>query len=374
MFPSTAHFYDGLTARRHDVEISLAENRMGLVLSGQTLSQTYHWPLQDLRAEGGRADEVLTVMRHEDTGDETTWSPARLIMSDPEVIAWIRRTRPALYKKDVHKGSYRKVAKFAGLAIAAAALMLFVILPAMAGVLAKIIPLDREIAFGKTVVYQMERFLGGSRINDLTCDNQDGRAALDKMLAALTDPQNMAYDINLSVFDHDMVNAFAAPGGQVVIVRGLLDTATGPDQVAGVLAHELGHVENRDSTRNALRAAGSAGLLTMMIGDFTGGAAIALLGEQLITSSYTRDAETKADQFAFKMLTDANISAGGMARFFAYVQDLEGDFQLPPYLASHPNSADREARAQAIADTQSTTIPVLDKTEWAALKSICSDK
>ncbi len=374
MFPVRAYFYDGLTAKRHDVDITLADNRMGLVLSGPTLAQTYHWPLPDLRAEGGRADAVLTVMLHADTEDETPRDPARLVISDLELIQWIRQTRPALYKKDMRKGSLRKVAKFTGLALVAAATMLFVILPAMAGILAQVIPLEREVAFGKTVTHQMERFLGGTSYNDLACTNPDGRAALDKMLTTLTAPQDMAYDINLTVFDHEMVNAFAAPGGQVVILRGLLDNASDPDQVAGVLAHELGHVENRDATRNALRAAGSAGLLTMLIGDFTGGAAIAVLGEQILSSAYSREAEAKADEFAFKMLSDAQISAGGLARFFSYVQGLERDFQMPEYMASHPNSADRETRAQSAADAQNGTIPVLDQTEWAALKSICDDK
>lgn len=370
----SAHFYDGMSAQRHDVQISVAERDMTLIISGPSLDQDLIWPLGDLRAQGDRADPQLTLMLHRDTGDETPHDAARLIVSDPDMARWIRRSRPALYNKDVAKGSLRKVARYAAIAITAAAAMVFVILPAMAGFLAKAIPLEREIAFGKTVIYQMERFLGGMSVNDLSCTDPAGLAALDKMLATLTDPQDMTYDVTVTVFDHPMVNAFAAPGGQVVILRGLLDTASGPDQVAGVLAHELGHVENRDATRSALRAAGSAGILTMLLGDVTGGAALGVLGEQVLNSSYSRDAEQKADIFAYNMLKDAQISAGGMVRFFSYVQDLDSDIALPMYLSSHPSSADREARARQIVQGETATKPSLTPEDWTALTSICGEK
>ncbi|MBV7397456.1 M48 family metallopeptidase [Mameliella sediminis] len=366
-----AQFFDGLTAGRHDVHVALSDDRQAMIITGVTLDSPLRWPLMDLRALRDGSDSTrLILTRHAQTEDEAPRDPARLVIHDPELIDWMHRTRPGLFRTDLHKGTWRKIGIYSVGAVVAAGVMLFVILPAMANTLARIIPVEREIAFGKVAVRQMERVLNGGGGASLRCTDPAGLAALDKMRDRLTANRDMQYQISLSVFDHGMVNAFAAPGGQVVILRGLLDTAQGPDEVAGVLAHEIGHVESRDATRHALRTAGSAGLLTMLIGDFTGGAAIALVGEQLITAAYTRDAEAAADQFALDMLRDANISASGFARFFDELGDLQG-IEIPAYLSSHPVTAERADQARDFARSQNGTRPILSDTEWQALRSIC---
>lgn len=370
MQPGQAQFFDGLTAGRHDVQVALTGDRMALEITGDTLPAPLRWPLMDLRALADTArKDRLTLTRKAESDDEAPRDPARLVLQDAELIDWLRRTRPGLFKADLHPGTWKKLLTYAGGAVVASALMLFVILPAMADTLARIIPVEREVAFGKIVTAQMERVLGGSKLGGLRCDDLAGQAALQKMLAQLTDGQEMQYDIQLQVFDHEMVNAFAAPGGQVVIIDGLLQQAGGPDEVAGVLAHEIAHVESRDATRHALRTAGSAGLLSMILGDFTGGAAIALVGEHLMTAAYTREAEGAADLFALQMLDDAGISAEAFARFF---DSLDGiGIELPAYLSSHPVTAERAAQARDFARGQTGTTPVLTEAEWRALQGIC---
>lgn len=371
MQKTQAHFFDGLTAGRHEVHVALSDDRMALVITGSTLTAPLRWPLMDLRALGDTADTArLTLTCKAETEDEAPRDPARLVVLDPALITWMHRTRPNLFKADVHRGTWKKLATYTGGALLAAGLMLFVILPAMANSLARIIPIEREVALGKTVTAQMERFLGGSRLGALRCDDPAGEAALQKMLARLTGPKDMNYEVALQVYDHGMVNAFAAPGGQVVILRGLLDMASGPDAVAGVLAHEIGHVESRDATRQALRAAGSAGLLTMVLGDFTGGAGIAVLGEHMISSAYTRDAEAAADLFALSMLDEAGVDAEGFASFFYALDDM-GGIGLPAYLNSHPVTNTRAEQARSFAQGQTNTAPILDTQEWQALQNIC---
>ncbi len=368
-----AQFFDGLTAGRHEVRVALSDDRQALQIAGDSLPEPLRWPLADLRALSDTSDASrLTLTRHMHTDDEAPRDPARLVIHDPELIAWLHRTRPGLFRRDLHKGTLPKLAKWAAGSVAAVLLMLFVILPAMADTLARIIPIEREVAFGQSVTRQMERFLGGKRVGALVCDDPEGKAALDKMLTRLTDSREMNYEISLQVFDHRMVNAFAAPGGQVVILRGLLDKARSAEEVAGVLAHELAHVENRDATRNTLRAAGSAGLLTMVLGDFTGGAAVAIIGEQVLSASYTREAEATADEFALTMLENANVDANGFARFFEELEKMEGkSAALPGYLSTHPVTRERAARAEAFAAGQSGTRPILTPEEWKALKAIC---
>ncbi|WP_421906053.1 M48 family metallopeptidase [Mameliella sp.] len=370
MQKTEAQFFDGLTAGRHDVHVALSDDRQAMIITGDTLPEPLRWNLMDLRAlsDTGHKDR-LTLTRHAQTDDEAPRDPARLILLDPELIAWMHRTRPGLFRADMHKGTWRKIGIYTGGAVAAAGLMLFVILPAMANTLAQIIPIEREIAFGKVVVRQMERVLG-SGSGSLRCTDPAGVAALDKMITRLTETREMQYQISSQVFDHDMVNAFAAPGGQVVVLRGLLETAESPEEVAGVLAHEIGHVESRDATRHALRTAGSAGLLTMIIGDFSGGAAIALVGEKLMTAAYTREAEAAADLFALDMLQQADVSADGFARFFDALDDMQG-IEIPAYLSTHPITSERADQARDFARSQGGTRPILSDAEWRALQNIC---
>jgi predicted Zn-dependent protease len=74
----------------------------------------------------------------------------------------------------------------------------------------------------------------------------------------------------LTVVDNSTVNAFAAPGGQVVILRGLLEQTTSAEQLAGVVAHELQHVYLRHSTRAILEQTAGTLLLTAVSGDLSG--------------------------------------------------------------------------------------------------------
>ncbi len=368
--PVRAAFYDGLSARRHEVEILPSGDRLSLSIALPD-GGTVFWPLNRLRALADAADtDRLTLTLQSDEGDETPREPARLVVTDAEAIAWFRRMSPSLDARDMRAGTLRRVALWSGAAVGAVLLMLFVILPALADYMADHLPVESEVAFGHSVMRQIEWLVSEDDGKDLTCQNPDGVAALARMRDRLIGDADLGYDIRLSVFDHKMVNAFAAPGGQIVIFRGLLDKAGSADEVAGVLAHEIGHVAARDPTRIALRAAGSAGILSLVLGDVTGGAAIAAAGEHLLRTSYTREAEAAADRFAVSLLNRAAISSEGLADFFAGISR-QTDL-IPEYASSHPLSVRRAAAARANAEAQGATTPVLNQADWAALKSICN--
>ncbi|MEZ5772529.1 MAG: M48 family metallopeptidase [Defluviimonas denitrificans] len=365
-----ASFYDGLSARRQPVLVWPSEDQRMLVLETSEGHQ-FLWQMNRLRALRDQSDEKsITLTLHSDEGDEAPRDPARLVVTDPLAILWFRRMVPDLGKRDVHAGTVRKVLLWLGAAAAAMVLMLFVILPALSDYLAGHLPVETETAFGRSVMRQVEWMVKEEGAGDLTCTNPDGLAALNRMKDRLIEGRDLGYDLQLSVFDHKMVNAFAVPGGQIVIFRGLLDKAEGPDEVAGVLAHEIGHVAARDPTRIALRAAGSAGILSMILGDVSGGTAIAAAGEYLMRASYTRDAEAQADRYALGLLDGAGISAEGLAGFFDRIS-ADTDM-LPEYTSSHPLSAGRAQRAHDQAGMQGDTRPSLDDADWAALKAICA--
>ncbi|WP_299723040.1 M48 family metallopeptidase [uncultured Tateyamaria sp.] len=375
-----ARFFDGESGQRLDVDLAVDTAAETLRLTHPDLPMgSQYWPLDAIRAlaDHARTDQLVLSLRADASLDSALIRTARLTVDDADMISILTRLCPDLRRRDVERGTGRKVVTRIGLAVGAVVLMIFVILPAMANTLATLIPIEREVAYGKTVVNQMERFLGGKRVGGLACTNPAGRAALDKMTDRLTEAGDLTYDLNIAVFDHKMVNAFAAPGGQIVIMRGLIDRAKTPDEVAAVLAHEIGHVEARDTTRNALRAAGSAGsagLLALVLGDFAGGSAVVVVAEYTLNASYTREAEAAADVFALNMLDASETDAEALATFFDSLDGIERAMpDLPVYLSSHPETIERAEAAREFAKAQGRTSPILNDEDWAALRNICKD-
>ena len=366
-------YFDGETGLRLDVFVQVDPETSSLDLNHPEVPlDRQHWRFDQLRALRDEAREgVLTMTLRADTSDDSALIDLpRLTIRDAGAIALLTRVCPDLFKRDLPKGTAWRVTSRIGMAVGAIALMIFVIIPAMAGTMATLIPIERETAWGKSVVAQMERFFGGDNLGELRCTNEAGLAALDTMVERLTSQTNVAYDLNVSVFDHGMVNAFAAPGGQVVLMRGLIEKAETAEEVAAVLGHEIGHVEHRDATRNTLRAAGSAGILSMVLGDFTGGSAAVIIAETMLSTSYTREAEAEADVYAMDMLNNAGVSADGMAVFFDGLSDL-GGLELPEYLSSHPATDLRANAARNFAAEQGDTSPILTDAEWQALRGVC---
>ncbi len=109
-------------------------------------------------------------------------------------------------------------------------------------------------------------------------------------------------------------NAFAIPGGQIYVFEGLIDTARDADELAGVLAHEIGHVAHRDGTRAVLQGAGLSFLFGMLLGDFVGGGAVVLAAKSVLQSSYSRDVEAAADVYGVGLMQKAGGNGRGARR------------------------------------------------------------
>ena len=361
-----ATFFDGHSTIRHVVELAISDEAQLLRMSGPTLGEDHFWPLADIREHRDQALRGGAVFGCPQE------SEARLTVMGEAYLDAMRKHCPNLRKRDRAPGAFRKTTLWLGAAVTSVVLIVFVIIPGLSDQLAEVLPVEQEIALGNTVMRQMERFLGSERTGDIVCSSPEGDIALRKMAARLSDQIDSPYEMRIRVLDNDMINAFAVPGGNIVIIDGLLQTADGPEMVAGVLAHEFGHVVNRDSTRLMLRTAGSAGIIGLLLGDFIGGTALLLVGDQMLTASYQQDAEAGADRFAHRVLADAALPSKPFAGFFRMIQKEYGDVDgILSHLASHP---DLEGRAKAAEDANTITgdfKPILTDAEWVALRNIC---
>lgn len=153
-----------------------------------------------------------------------------------------------------------------------------------------------------------------------------------------------AYRYQWFVADSPEVNAFAMPGGYVVVYTGLLRAADSAEAVAGVLAHEVQHVELRHSLRNLIHGLGWRAVLALALGDFSGGV-WGDMAEQLGAMAYSRDLERQADLRGLAALRRAGISPHGMVSFFEKLAREEA--KAPAWLSSHPAGTERMAALRA---------------------------
>lgn len=228
------------------------------------------------------------------------------------------------------------------------------------GTLAPYIPASWEQRYGDALVGDF----GGK-----FCRGPGGEEALTRLAARLRPGATRRFDIR--IVDVPMVNAAALPGNHIVLFRDLLTKAQGPDEVAGVLAHEIAHVENRDVTEGMIRELG-VGLVITALGGTTGGNA-----DMLIGSRYSRAAEAEADRGAIAMLRAANVSPVPTSKFFARLGAGEKSFgrvgETLSYISTHPLSAGRRAAFAGSYVPGRRYAPALDRADWNAIVNICRD-
>lgn len=360
--PVFGDLMDGERALAQRAEVRLDGAQL-LIVPGQ--GDTLEWPLESLRSIPDQAHPTDLVLAQ--VGDPVR----RLVIRDRVMVQRIEGAARLLGKAPPVKNTGRLIGwSFA--AVASVALIVFVLVPVMANQLATFLPPSGEKALGDTTFEQIRTALDDTGLDPVPiCDRPEGVAALAKLEARLTEQIDLPYPLTVHVLNHDMVNAFALPGGYVVFFDGLLDVAQHPDEIAGVFAHEIGHVVARDPSRTALRSAGSIGVLGLLFGDFAGGAAVLFLAERLIQANYSQEAEMNADIFASETLDAADISPAGLARMFERFRAMGGDQpELLEHFMAHPDLLSRIERADASTSDRAYT-PSLSDAEWTALKTIC---
>lgn len=360
-----AIWFDGDDATSHKVFVVLDDEGQGLLVI-EDGEERDAWPYADLRALPDQAGDDQLVLALD--GDET----ARLVLSSRDAPLIRSRARKLTARPPVrHKG---RLAAWAVGAVGSVALIIFGLVPLMANQLAGYLPPAGEKALGDATLHQIRQALNDTGMGELPfCEAPAGLAALTVIERRLTEQAQLPVDISVQVLDHPMVNAFALPGGNIVIFRGLIAKAGTPEEVAAVLAHEMGHVAARDPTRIALRSAGSIGVLGLLFGDFAGGALVLFLTNRIIQADYTREAEAAADSYAHDLLRRAALPPSAIATLFQRIID-GGDGEeagIVQHFLSHPAMGDRIAAALAATPEGQVTEPLLSQGQWDALKAIC---
>ncbi len=234
-----AQYYDGRTARTQHVEVAVTE--AGIDISSEPEVVTASWPAERIMlAELPRDGEPVRLGL-----DGTT---ARLIVDDPNVVDTLRPLAPRLYRRV--RLSWRDIARiavWADVATASIATIVLVVIPSFSKQMAAVTPDTVRQRIGYATLRQLTRLLPINGHHERArrapyCSDADGLDALGEMTVRLTSDVTDVPRERLVVVNTQMVNAFALPGNIVVVTKGLIDNAENAEEVAGVVAHELGHV------------------------------------------------------------------------------------------------------------------------------------
>lgn len=245
-----------------------------------------------------------------------------------------------------------------GVATLAVALALVTKLPAVG---AALMPRSAENQLGEMVETVV---VGKHRV----CVGAEGQQALEQLEARLARAAGIAEPVRLVVIDSKTANALTLPGGRMVIMRGLVQRVGSADQLAGVMAHETGHIARRDPVVALFRGAG-IGLISATLGVNLGFVDVSSLAGRLVGLSYSRDMERLADANGVAYLQASGLRSDGLAGFFALTEKREGSASAAiEFLSDHPRTDDREKRSQGSPLGESA----LTAQQWAAVRSMCA--
>lgn len=236
-----------------------------------------------------------------------------------------------------------------------AALALFALVPLLAlvllitrvddavGWLVKHIPHEQEAKLGDLVLAQ-------TRAQMRVMESGPAVDAVRLMGQRLT--TGSAYTYRWLVVDKAELNAFAAPGGVVVVYSGLLQAAKTPEEAAGVIAHEVAHAELRHGLQGMVKALGVRAGAAVLLGDWSG-AALGQAMTGLLEMKFSREAEEAADAEGLRRLVAARINPSGMADFMDTLAKQSSGAALPELLSTHPASGGRATRLREAAKAHS---------------------
>ena len=247
-----AYYLDGRTPARQRATLRLM--RSGIELTTESGSRLW-WPYAKIRqTQGFYAGEEVRLEK----GGEI---PEALLVSDPAFLTALRRITPemaARFHDPAHRRVRAKLTLIAAFAVIGITLGLYFWgIPAMADLVASRVPASWEEHLGASVV---EQLAPPSR----RCIDPTRMRAIEEIMTTLTDTLlDSPYTFRVMVVNNSAVNAFAAPGGYIVVFRGLIEATQAAEELAGVLAHEIQHIVKRHTTIGD-RLCGNLRLLRMV--------------------------------------------------------------------------------------------------------------
>lgn len=198
--------------------------------------------------------------------------------------------------------------------------------------------------------YSVDQALGASvsegySAQATVCNNPELVGAVESIVNQLAAGLDEEYrELHVQVHEDKNINAFALPGGYIFVLTGILDNIEAPEEVIGVLGHEIGHVIHRHGIKRIAQSFWFRILLMQVLGDVAGIADV-LAGQagNLLSLKFDRDQETESDTFGVDLMIKTGFDPTPVPNFFERLPD----HNLPEWFSTHPNP---DGRADELRD------------------------
>jgi predicted Zn-dependent protease len=329
-------YYDGESPLAHPASLSL--NGGEATLSGDDLCLTYATNTLIVSPRVGHADRFISLPGggQYQCADHSFLDQLTQEIKSEGPVAWLEE---------------RYAVAVTSVVIIFCALLsgYFYGLPALAENMVPRIPIETEISLGERTLtwFDDNNWFESTQIDLVQQESITER--FDQLHASLA----MSPHIRLEFRNSEFIgpNAFALPGGAIIITDQMVEAAESEEEILSILAHEAGHVEQRHSMRQILQTSVIALLAATITADASSvSTAVAGLPAILAQTKYSRDFETEADDFAFDLLKRNNISTEAFATIMERLDNDSGAKKNLSFLSSHPMTAERIERARAASE------------------------
>lgn len=303
-------------ANEYPAEVSLERNRLCIRFGENDKPNLVYWYYEQTQKS-----------KHSSSTFEYPGYPLQtLLVLDADLVASIQTYCEESRRKVVRNRMRPVLIMFA--AVVAFLLLAYAFgVPWLAGKLANDFPLDNEKALGQQLFASVKSGF----------DVDEKRTAyLNAFFDELRIPSR--YDVQITVVKSETANAFAVPGGHIVVFDKVLQGMTSYEELAALLAHEFVHVENRHSLRSLFRRLGGYLFFSFLLGDIGEiGGVLVRNAEDLKNLSYSRGLEKEADEEGTRLLVQRNIDCKGFVQLFRGLKKQNPGPQPAEWLSSHPD-------------------------------------
>jgi predicted Zn-dependent protease len=209
------------------------------------------------------------------------------------------------------------------------------------------------------------------RESEREIDQKEIRQKLDSLINRILNKNQLRFESkDIILIKSKEVNAFALPGNKVIIFSGLIESCSSEMELAGVIAHELAHLELGHVRKKLIKQIGMT-VVSAAIGGQGGAELAAVIVEQLAGSAYDRSLEEEADLAALNYLIHAGLDPSGLAHFLKHMDDSSLSFDYLEWISTHPNTGTRiEYLEKEIGESSLQVVPVLGPEGWDQLKTL----
>ncbi len=324
-----AKYYNGVTSNSFEVEVILFENYLEIIYESNDENHRLIWYFKSIKESSFLSKNEVTLKYGE-------FPHQSLEIFDNELINKIHETEIFSSSKKKYglfiKGGVKTIVIASTLIIFTISLLYFVVVPFVGEKASLLVPQSTEIDLGNSIY---ENVISAYEI-DTAKTNTINRFASNINFG--TD-----YPISITVVNSSEVNAFAIPGGKIVVYSEILKSIQTPEELSALLSHEASHVILQHSLKSMCRSIATGLVLSVLMNDVNGVSAVIIQNADNIKSlSYSRELEEEADINGLGIMINNKIDPKGMLGLFQKLKEAN-KIDIPEFISTHPVAETRLA-------------------------------